>query len=260
MSAFSTAYAGCYDVLYREKDYESECAFLQEAFACHSSRRVESVLDLGCGTGGHAIPLARSGLTVVGVDRAPRMLEVARDKARAAGVEGRTLFQEGDLETFTAGKKFDAVVCLFAVLSYQTGNQALLDSLLNMKRHLNPGGLLICDFWYGPSVLMQPPSDRFKIIEEPGVRIIRLSHPVLNTSENLVTIEYRLFEIRGSEIKSEATETHAIRYFFTPEINFFFAQAGLVMRDFHPSFRPGQPVTPNDWTVMAVASPAEHLA
>jgi len=202
----------------------------------------------------------RNGLTVVGVDRAPRMLEIAQAKARSAGVESRTVFQEGDLQAFSAGKKFDAVICLFAVLSYQTSNQALLDSILTMKRHLNPGGLLICDFWYGPAVLMQPPSDRFKIIEEPGVRIIRLSHPTLDTSENMVTIEYRLFEIQGSEIKSEATETHAIRYFFIPEIKSLFAQAGLGMPDFHPSFRPGQPVTPNDWTVMAVASLDESSA
>jgi len=145
-------------------------------------------------------------------------------------------------------------------LSYQTETQAVLDSLLNMKRHLNPGGLLICDFWYGPSVLTQPPTDRFKVIEEPGVRIIRLSHPVLDTRENRVTIEYRLFEIRGSEITSEAVETHAVRYFFGPEIHFLFAQAGLVMRGFHPSFRPDQQVTPNDWTVMAVGSPAGNPA
>jgi SAM-dependent methyltransferase len=257
MSVFSTAYAGCYDSVYREKDYEAECAFLHEAFSRHSHRRVESVLDLGCGTGGHALPLARSGLTVVGVDRAPRMLEVARTKAKSANLENRTLFHEGDLETYSAGKKFDAVVCLFSVLSYQTDNRALLNSLLNMKRHLNPGGLLICDFWYGPSVLMQPPSDRFKIIEEPGKRIVRLSHPLLDTSRNVVTIDYRFFEIHGSEIKSEATETHVIRYFFIPEINFLFEQAGLAMRDFHPSFQPGQPVTPNDWTVMAVAGLAE---
>ncbi len=91
-----------YDVLYRDKDYVSECAFLHEAFGRHFPGGVKSVLDLGCGTGGHASPLARSGMTVVGVDRAPKMLEVARAKAKSAGVESRTLFQEGDLATFLA--------------------------------------------------------------------------------------------------------------------------------------------------------------
>jgi SAM-dependent methyltransferase len=257
MSVFSSAYAGCYDSVYRDKDYESECAFLLEAFKRHSPRKVETILDLGCGTGGHAIPLARNGMNVVGIDRAPKMLEVARTKAKSADVESRTIFEEGDLATYSAGKTFDAVLCLFSVLCYQTDTTAVLNSLLNMKRHLNPGGTLICDFWHGPSVLMQPPTDRFKIIEEPGIRIIRLSHPVLDTNANVVTIDYRFFEIHGKEIKSEATETHAIRYFFTPEINFLFAQAGLVIRDYHPSFQHGQPITPNDWTVMVVASPAE---
>jgi hypothetical protein len=114
---------------------------------------------------------------------------------------------------------------------------------------------LICDFWYGPSVLGEPPADRFKVIEEIGMKIIRLSHPVINASENVVTIHYRLFEIQGTELKSEATEAHVIRYFFNPEIKGLLAQTGFALRDFHPSFRPGQPVTSNDWTVMVVASP-----
>jgi predicted TPR repeat methyltransferase len=52
MSAFSTAYAGAYDTLYREKDYEAECAFLREAFPRFLPARPETILDLGCGTGG----------------------------------------------------------------------------------------------------------------------------------------------------------------------------------------------------------------
>ena len=166
MNPFSEAYADSYDVLYREKDYAAECAFLHEAFTRHAKRPVVSVLDLGCGTGGHAIPLAQEGLTVTGVDRAPQMIEIARAKAAKAGVQDRVAFSTGDLHTFDAGKKFDAVVCLFAVLSYLPSTQAVIESLRNIQRHLNPGGIFIGDFWYGPAVLMDPPQDRLKVIEE----------------------------------------------------------------------------------------------
>ena len=50
-----------------------------------------------------------------------------------------------------------------------------------------------------------------------------------------------------------STEVHTIRYFFKPEIEFLFEQAGLVVRDFHPSFLPDRPVNTDDWTMMAVA-------
>src|SRR5688572_26591416 len=54
------------------------------------------VLDVACGTGNSAIPAARRGAEVTGVDIAPNLLEQARARAKAAGVEAR--FQEGDAE------------------------------------------------------------------------------------------------------------------------------------------------------------------
>lgn len=253
MTPFSAAYAENYDSLYREKDYAAECAFLEHAFANSAGRPVKSVLDLGCGTGGHALPLARKGFRLTGVDLSAQMIELARDKAKTAGLGDQIRFETGDLRTFSAKETFDAVICLFAVLSYQTDNQGFLDSLVNMKRHLAPGGLLICDFWYGPSVLTHPPADRCKTIENNGRRLLRLTTPELRAAENVVEIRYQLLEIAGRELKSEATELHRIRYFFKPELEFFFAQAGLAILECIPSFRSGQPLTPDDWTVMIVA-------
>jgi SAM-dependent methyltransferase len=259
MSVFSTAYAGSYDSFYRDKDYEAECAFLGDTFARFRSDPVESILDLGCGTGGHAIPLARDGWNITGVDRSPQMVEIAQAKAKAAGVEDRVRFLTGDLQTFEAGSTFDVVICLFAVFSYLTKLEDLVASFRNVRRHLKPGGLFIFDLWYGPAVLADPPADRFKIIDEADRRIIRLSHPVLSEPESVVTIAYHLFEIRGREVIAEDRETHTIRYFFSSEIEHALTQAGFIQRALHPSFKPGTPITLNDWVVMAVASPTEEI-
>jgi predicted TPR repeat methyltransferase len=59
---FSKAYARIYDLLYAEKDYEAESRLLDELFRAWKGG-VRSVLDLGCGTGGHAARLAREGST-----------------------------------------------------------------------------------------------------------------------------------------------------------------------------------------------------
>ena len=52
--------------------------------------RGTSILDLGCGEGGYARELARRGARVIGVDGSERMIEVARDRARAAEISGAT--------------------------------------------------------------------------------------------------------------------------------------------------------------------------
>ena len=68
MTVFGKTYASAYDAMYAEKDYEGEVDLLEAAFERFGSR-VESVLDLGCGTGNHLAPLARRGYEVAGVDR-----------------------------------------------------------------------------------------------------------------------------------------------------------------------------------------------
>jgi SAM-dependent methyltransferase len=68
------------------------------------------VLDLACGTGRHSIELARRGFSVVGVDIAPDLLEVAnRDAAEA---EGEVSFLEADLRRLDFDEEFDVVLNL----------------------------------------------------------------------------------------------------------------------------------------------------
>ncbi|MGB9724075.1 MAG: class I SAM-dependent methyltransferase, partial [Chloroflexia bacterium] len=71
-----------------------------------------SLLDAACGTGRHAIALARKGYRVVGADLSTAMLECARQNAREAGV-GVSFIQAGlgKLARHLAGP-FDAVLCL----------------------------------------------------------------------------------------------------------------------------------------------------
>jgi len=56
MTVFN-AYASSYDGLYRDKDYEAECDFLEQIFARYARAPIRTILDLGCGTGGHALAL-----------------------------------------------------------------------------------------------------------------------------------------------------------------------------------------------------------
>src|SRR4051794_20155002 len=107
-----------YDATYADKDYEGECDLIEKALARHGPTEVRSLLDLGCGSGGHLFPLARRGYQMAGVDVSPDMLDVARRKVAEAGLPGIDL-RQGDLRSVRLGRTFDAALLMFAVLGYQ---------------------------------------------------------------------------------------------------------------------------------------------
>jgi ubiquinone/menaquinone biosynthesis C-methylase UbiE len=101
-----------------------------------------SILDVGCGTGRHAVELARKGFAVTGIDLSSGMLTQARDKARVAKVEIEWV--QADASTFSLDKRFDAVICIcegsFGLLG--GANDAIehpLSILRNISRSLRPG-------------------------------------------------------------------------------------------------------------------------
>jgi SAM-dependent methyltransferase len=106
------------------------------------------VLDIACGTGNTAIPLARRGCIVTGVDIAPNLLEQARARATAEGVA--ITFDEGDAEALPYGDAvFDAVTTMFGAMF--APRPELVAS--EMARVLRPGGLLAMGNW-GPGAFV----------------------------------------------------------------------------------------------------------
>ncbi len=98
-----------------------------------------TVLDAGCGTGRVAIELARRGCQVVGLDLDSEML--ARAKEKAPELDWRT----GDLADFQAQQKFELIVMAGNVMLF-VSPETEHHVVLNMSRHLLPGGKLIAGF------------------------------------------------------------------------------------------------------------------
>jgi len=101
-----------------------------------------TALDVACGTGNSAIPLARRGAVVTGVDIATNLLEQARERAAA---EGLTItFDEGDAEQLPyADASFDVVVSMFGAMFAPRPELVAAE----MARVLKPGGLLAMANW-----------------------------------------------------------------------------------------------------------------
>lgn len=100
------------------------------------------VLELGVGTGRVALALAERGLSVVGVDLAPAMLEQAQAKRLdlPAAVASRVEFRRGDMTSLRLDRRFDAVICPFFGLAHLPAGAAWRNTFAVAARHLRPGG------------------------------------------------------------------------------------------------------------------------
>jgi SAM-dependent methyltransferase len=116
---------------------------------------------------------------------------------------------------------------MFAVLGYQVGNADVQAALQTVRRHLHPGGLFFCDFWYGPAVLAERPSERVKVIDTPNGQVIRVAAGDLDSRRDLCTVRYHVWRIEDGKLAAEVREQHPMRYFFALELELLLAGAGF---------------------------------
>lgn len=216
-------YAQYYNLLYKEKDYRGEVDYIEKLIAQFSTKRIESILDLGCGTGTHAHLLSQKGYSVVGIDRSQKMIDIAKKHET-----DHLNFFVGDVTTINLEKKFDVIVSLFHVVSYITKNEDLETFFNNISKHLENEGLLIFDCWYGPAVLTDRPAKRIKKLEDEQVLGTRIAEPVMHPNENIVDVRYEiLIENKTNKKIDRFHESHQMRYFFKPELELFFEGHGF---------------------------------
>lgn len=245
------AYAAFYDALYREKDYVGECDFLEQIFARFAASPVRKILDLGCGTGGHAVPLARRGYGVTGVDRSAQMLAVAREKGGRLGLSIR--LEEGDICSWRGCGMWDAVTAMFAVLSYQVDHEAVAAAIETARRHLGPRGLFVFDVWFGPGVVTDPPGERIKETREGDQDIIRCASSTLDLVHQIVEVQYSLIVANGRGKVERIRETHRMRFFFPNELELLLRAGGFRLVHLSPFGHIDEAVRRETWNVTVVA-------
>jgi SAM-dependent methyltransferase len=233
--------------MYASKDYEAECDLIEAAFARFGDGAVRTILDIGCGTGGHALPLARRGHALTGVDQSPQMLARAAEKAAEAGVELELV--EGDMRTVRTGATYDAVIVMFAVMGYQRTNDDVRQALRTVREHLRPGGLVVFDVWHGPGVIASPPGSGERTIDTPDGPLRRIVEGELDVPAHQCTVRYRMVAADGREER----ETHVMRYFFPLELALHCELADLEMVSLTPFGSLEGEVDRDTWNATIVA-------
>lgn len=131
-----------YDKIWGKYDYDADVKFLDDFLREHKCR---SVIDIGCGTGNHAIRLSKLGFEVTGVDASPTMLKTAKEKDKKARV--RLIL--GDMRklenVIPSGQKFDAAICLGQTFYHLVTDRDVQAFLSSLHKVMEKNGLFIFD-------------------------------------------------------------------------------------------------------------------
>jgi ubiquinone/menaquinone biosynthesis C-methylase UbiE len=132
-------YARTYDREAFTQGTLQEVGFIEQEIGSNKSKRI---LDIGCGTGRHAIELAKRGYAVTGIDLSESQLKRAREKAVEEKVNVQ--FEQGDARTLKYKNEYNGALILceggFALMETDEMNFAILQGA---ARALKPGGIFI---------------------------------------------------------------------------------------------------------------------
>ena len=209
----------------RIEEYDDELiAFIVETLDLRPGDRL---LDLGCGSGVHALRLAQRGIQVVGLDIAPSLVEYATNLVEKAGATGAT-FVVGDMRHLQpalgplGARGFKAVTILSTSFGF-LGEAADRQVLENAERLLIPGGQLLLDL-ADPASLMLPHDKWWSELDGGFVLMEAWYDPSTCMHEGT----FRYFDREGN--LNVSPEPERIRVYSLPELIVLLRNAGLPLR------------------------------
>ena len=216
-SFFGQDYLDVYGHLLTEESSQAEADFVIRALGLKPGDRV---LDLCCGTGRHAVPLARAGLEVTGLDMSEDYLAKARSAAGEAGIEIR--FVQGDMREIPFVGEFDAVVNMFTAFGYfddDADDQRVIDGV---AAALRPSGRLLLDLlnrdWVAANYVR---SESWEVPDGTSYTEQRNFDPVAGRNHVDFTITSPSGDVRRV--------SHHIRLYVATEISRMLDRAGLAL-------------------------------
>lgn len=246
MTKVFNEYSKYYDLLYKDKSYEQEAEYILNKIKKFAPS-TKNILDLGCGTGKHCSFFNKKGLEVCGVDISQQMIDIARKSYTQIN------FICSDISDFKKDTSYDVITSLFHVMSYQTENEKLISCLQNAKNHLVKNGLLIFDFWHGPGVLTDKPSVRVKRFGDNSTEVIRIAEPFMDCNKNTVYVHYDIsIKDTFTQTCNNISETHKMRYFFIPELEFMLNTIGFEIIE-SVEFLSDKELSFNSWNALCIA-------
>lgn len=212
--------AAYYDLIYRDlKDYRAETSKI-DTLLKRFSPQPHRLLDVGCGTGEHALRLQQTyGYLVDGVDIQPSFIEIAQLKLPSSR------FQVADMRNFDLGQKYDAVLCLFSSIGYTETLEGLAAAFSSFALHLKPDGVLICEPWV-TAEFWTPGIVDVTTATDPKTETI-VTRTREGSTEGTISVLRIEYEIQSSSGLESFTETHRLGLFSLQQIEEALEAAGF---------------------------------
>ena len=225
-------------------------------FYLEEIRRAGSpVLELGCGTGRLLEPIAREGFNVVGLDRAPSMLKIARAKVAMLPPDVSALIEivDGDMRANALNRQFKLAIIPYRAFLHLLTVQDHRAALASIHEHLEDGGRLAFNI-FDPDLemIVERSSDigdaltRLTECETPetGRKIVVWDSRRYDLERQIVT-EYRIFEeLNPDGVVVKKTYTLlALRWVYRYEMEHLLELCGFEVEALYGNFMRG-PYTP----------------
>lgn len=228
-------YAWFYDL-----DYEGMDADLPmiEQFA---ARCGSPILELACGTGRALLPLAQQGHRLVGVDFSAAMLERARTKIQAAGLEERVTLVEQDMRRLALDQRFALAFIISNSFLALTTLDDQLAALRGIRQHLEPGGLLLLDQFnpdLGRLLDVQGRVTLTKVVADPhtGQTVAKFFSQSVDLGEQLIDTTLILDRMDGAGQVRRTLFPFTLRYLFRGELELMLRHTGFAVEAIYGSY------------------------
>lgn len=250
-------YPELYDLLHNEP--KAEVSFYQRM-----SEGCDSVLECGVGSGRLAIPLAREGKVVYGIDNSPEMLAAFKRKLETepSAVKERIHIYEEDMCSFDLGMSFKFAYVPFMTFNYLPDIDAQLACLESISAHLNEDGTLVLELisfyreWFYNDGISRFVAQRLDPDTGATIQVYRITR--FDPSTQIIEHErhYKFLDTSG-RVEDERVILLRNRFFFLGEATLLLRKAKFALKHVWGNHT-GGPYTPESQVMILVATKSDR--
>jgi len=199
------------------------------------------ILEMGCGTARVLIPLARLGYRITGIDASAAMLEKARDKVAAEGLQHLVTLVGQEMGELELEERFNLAFAALNSFAHLHTTDEQLAALDRVRHHLNPGGLLVLDMFNPDLARLLDARGQValtRVMEGPGDgrRTMRFTTDEVDLGRQLIHTTYIVDEVDAKGRVRRTLFPFTLRYVFRHELELLLRLAGFEVEAIYGSY------------------------